>query len=158
MKLKRYQPTFEEKLSAIIGLALALTLIAVAAWAQRRDLYEQETMRETQGVVVDSVSRRERDTTRNQDKLTYAPVIEFQANGQSVRFTGWYESYRWSNGRVVAVRYDADEPATTAKVIDPLAGLIPWLVIGMGGFAAVCSLGTLLPVRLSSDKLPSSDS
>lgn len=128
--------------------------MTVAAWAQRKDLYEQETMRETQGIVVDSVSRRERDTTSIQDKVTYAPVIEFQVNGQPVQFTGWYESYRWSNGRVVAVRYDADEPATTAKVIDPLAGLVPWLVIGMGGFTIVCSLGAFLPVRLSSDKSP----
>ena len=152
MKLKRYQPTFEEKLSAVIGLVLGLTLMTVAAWARHRDLYEQETLRETQGVVVDTVSRRERDTTTNQDKVTYAPVIQFQANGQPVQFTGWYESYRWSNGRVVAVRYDADEPATTAKVVDPLGSLIPWLVIGMGGFAVVCSLGSLLPVRLSSEE------
>ncbi len=156
MKLRRHQPTFEEKLSAIIGLVLGLTLMAVAAWAQRQDWYEQQTMKETQGIVVDSVSRRERDSTSNQDKVTYAPVIEFQVNGQPVQFTGWYESYRWSNGRTVAVRYDADQPATTAKVVDPLAGLVPWLVMGMGGFAVVCSLGTFLPVRLSSETPPTS--
>lgn len=150
MKLKRHHPTFEEKLSAIIGLFLGLTLMAVAVWAQRKDVYEQQTMRETQGIVVDSVSRRERDTTSTQDKVTYAPVIEFQVNGQPVQFTGWYESYRWSNGRVVAVRYDADQPDATAKVIDPVAGLVLWLVIGMGGFTVAYSLGAFLPVRLSS--------
>lgn len=151
MKLIRHQSTFEEKLNAVIGLFLGLTLITVAAWTRQVGLHEQKTLRETQGIVVDTVSRRERDTTHNQDKLTYAPVIEFQVNGQPIQFTGWYESYRWSNGRTVAVRYDADDPANTAKVVDPLAGLMPWLVIGMGGFAVISSLAALLPVRLSAD-------
>lgn len=137
---------WDEKLSAIIGLVLGLLFIGGGAWVRQMNRYEQATLTETQGTVVDIVKRRDRDSSSNQDKETYAPVIEFQVNDQPIRFTGRYESYRSSNGHPVVVRYNPDQPALTAREVDPFEGLTAWGMFGMGGLAVVCSLGPLLPL------------
>lgn len=142
------QPSnFDEKLSAMIGLVIGLLFIAGGFWVRQIDLREQATLNETQGTVVDIVSRRERNNTNNQEKVTYAPVIEFLANGDRTRFTGRYESYRASKGNRVVIRYDPQKPATTARVVGPLEGWTAWAMFGMGGLSVFWSLSPLLPVQ-----------
>ncbi|MFN6465990.1 MAG: DUF3592 domain-containing protein [Nostoc sp. DedVER02] len=150
MNFKPYQNTFDEKLSAGIGLAIGLLFIAGGFWVRNIVIHESATLNETQGTVVDSITRTDRSDKNNQQKETYAPVIEFLVNGKPTRFTGNYESYRSSNGHVVVVRYDPKQPISSARVVNPLEGLVPWGMFGMGGLAVVYSLGALLPVRWSS--------
>ncbi|MDZ8104369.1 MAG: DUF3592 domain-containing protein [Nostoc sp. DedQUE12a] len=150
MNFKPHQSTFDEKLSAGIGLFLGLLFIGGGFWVRNIVAQEIATLKETRGTVVDSISRRDRSSKNNQEKETYAPVIEFLANGEPTRFTGSYESYRSSNGKIVGVRYDPKQPIKTARVVNPLEGLVPWGMFGMGGLAVVCSLGAFLPVRWSS--------
>ncbi|WP_244918218.1 DUF3592 domain-containing protein [Nostoc linckia] len=150
MNFKPHQSTFDEKLSAGIGLFLGLLFIGGGFWVRNIVAHEIATLKETRGTVVDSISRRERNSENNQEKETYAPLIEFLANGEPTRFTGSYESYRSSNGKIVVVRYDPKQPIKTARVVNSLEGLVPWAMFGMGGLAVVCSLGAFLPVRWSS--------
>jgi Protein of unknown function (DUF3592) len=147
MSPQAQQSNSDEKLSAIIGLVLGLLFIAVGFWVRHIEAQERALLTETQGTVVDRVSRREHDTTTNEERITYAPVIEFLTNGDRTRFTGKYDSSRFSNGTNVVVRYHPQQPATTARVVDPLEGLTAWGMFGMGGLSVVFSLGTLLPLR-----------
>ncbi|NEU82070.1 DUF3592 domain-containing protein [Nostoc sp. UIC 10630] len=149
MHFKPHQSTFDDKLSAIIGLVIGLVFIASGFWVSNKIAHERATLIETQGMVVDSISRRERDS---KDKLieTYAPVIEFVAKNERIRFTGNYESYRSSNGNKVVVRYHPKQPETTALVVNPLEGLVSVGMFGMGGLVIVSSLGKVLPIQWSS--------
>jgi hypothetical protein len=147
MKFKRHQSTFDEKLSATIGLVIGLLFLGAGYGVNRLTAYRQATFTETQGTVVDSLYRR--DLTQNRD--TYAPVIEFRANGEPTRFIGSYETFRSSNGHRVAVRYNPERPAATAEIINPLEDWVPWGVGGLGGAAAIASLAALIPVRWSAD-------
>lgn len=135
--------TFDDLLSALIGLVLGLLLMGAGFWVRSRQQHEQATLMETQGIVVDSVSRQERDSSDNSQKTTYAPVIEFQVRDKPLRFIGPYESYRISHGQQVVVRYDSDQPATTARLVDPLSGLAAWALFGMGGLGLLASLKSL---------------
>jgi hypothetical protein len=147
MNLKSPQGNLDEKLSAIFGLVIGVLFVAGGFWVRSIEATDRATLKETQGTVVDSVRRRERDTSTNQERETYAPVIEFLVDGQPIRFTGKYESYRSSKGNGVVVRYDPKQPTSTARVVDPLEGLTAWGMFGVGGVATILSLGTLLPVR-----------
>ena len=137
---------FETTLSTILGLIFSGILLAAGLWVRAVQTHEGATMTETQGRVVDSVSRRDRSGDASAS-LTYAPVIEFQVRDRPLRFTGNYESYRASQGQVVVVRYHADQPAATAKVVEPLEGLTAWSLLGLGGLGLVWSLGDLLPLQ-----------
>lgn len=132
MNFKPHQNTFDDKLSTSIGLAIGLLFIAGGFWVYNIVVHEGATLNKTQGTVVDSISRRDRSNTKNQQKETYAPVIEFLANGKRTRFTGNYESYRSSNGHVVVVRYDPKQPISTSRVVNPLEGLVSWGMFCMG--------------------------
>jgi hypothetical protein len=144
MNFKPQHPNFDERLSAVIGLVLGLLFIVGGFWVRHITLHEQATLNETQGTVVDTVSRREGNN--NQEKVTYAPVIEFLAEGDRTRFTGKYESYRSSHGNKVMVRYNPDQPASTPRVVDPLEDWTTWGMFVIGGIAVIFSLGELLPV------------
>ncbi|MDZ8065290.1 MAG: DUF3592 domain-containing protein [Nostoc sp. DedQUE08] len=155
MNFQPHQNTFDDKLSASIGLAIGLLFIGGGFWVRNIIAHEGATLNETRGTVVDSISRRDRSSTNNNDneqKETYAPVIEFLANGKRTRFTGNYESYRSSNGQTVVIRYNPQQPISTARVVNPLEGLVPWGMFGMGGLAVVFSVSALLPVRWSSGR------
>ncbi|MGA7934023.1 MAG: DUF3592 domain-containing protein [Kovacikia sp.] len=147
MNSKPQQNNLEEKLSAIIGLVLGILFIAGGFWVRSIEAHDRATLQETQGTVVDHIRRRDRATSTQQERETYAPVIEFLDNGQPTRFTGNYESYRTSQGNRVVVRYDPTQPTNTARVVDPLEGLTTWGMFGLGGLATICSLGTLLSIR-----------
>ena len=147
MNFKSPQGNLDEKLSAIFGLVIGVLFVAGGFWVRSIEATDRATLKETQGTVVDSVRRRERDTSTNQERETYAPVIEFLVDGQPIRFTGKYESYRSSKGNGVVVRYDPKQPTSTARVVDPLEGLTAWGMFGVGGVATIFSLGTLLPIR-----------
>lgn len=148
MNVKLRPVTFEDKLSGIIGLVIGLMFIGAGFWVNQQEARERVTLLETQGKVVDTVHRRERDT-KDKQKDTYAPVIEFLVKGDPVRFTGNYESYRTSQGEIVTVRYDPKQPATTAREVEPFASFAPWVALGMGGLSLVSGLRQLSPVSLS---------
>ncbi|MEH1812381.1 MAG: DUF3592 domain-containing protein [Nostoc sp.] len=153
MNFQPHQNTFDDKLSASIGLAIGLLFIGGGFGVRNIIAHEGTTLNETRGTVVDSISRRDRSSTNNNEqKETYAPVIEFLANGKRTRFTGNYESYRSSNGQIVVIRYNPKQPISTARVVNPLEGLVPWGMFGMGGLAVVFSVGALLPIRWSSSE------
>ncbi|WP_427159192.1 DUF3592 domain-containing protein [Aliinostoc sp. HNIBRCY26] len=148
MNVQLRQVTFEDKLGGMIGLLVGLMFIGAGFWANKQIAYERATLTETQGKVVDTVHRRERDRNDKQ-KDTYAPVIEFLVKGDPVRFTGDYDSSRASEGKIVAVRYDPKQPVTTAREVEPLESFVSWLAIGMGGLSVVSGLRQLSPVQLS---------
>jgi hypothetical protein len=148
MNVKRRHITFEDKFSGILGLVIGLVFIGAGFWANKQITYERATLTETQGKVVDTVHRSDRDRNDKQ-KDTYAPVIEFLFKGDPVRFTDDYDSSRTSKGKIVAVRYDPKQPANTAQEVEPLESFVSWLAIGMGGLSVVSGLRQLSPVRLS---------
>lgn len=150
MNFKPHQSTFDDKLSAIIGLVIALIFIAVGFWVRNQVAYERANLTQTEGTVVDTLSRRERDSNDRQ-KETYAPVVEFLIKGDRIRFTGYYDSHRPSKGNTVTVRYDPKQPATTAKIVQPFDHLAHWMAFGMAGALLVSSVGKVLPIRWSSD-------
>lgn len=137
--------SFDDLLSTALGIVIGLVLIGSGFWVRSINAHQRATLTETRGTVVDSVSRRDRSSTDGQAQATYAPVIEFLVNGDRVRFTGKYESYRLSRGHVVVVRYDPEQPTTTAQTVEPLEDLVPWSLWGMGGMSLFFSLGALLP-------------
>lgn len=137
----------DEKLSAIVGLVVGVLFMAGGFWVRQIDTHQRATLSETQGIVVNDVSRRERYQTTHSERETYAPVIEFLANGEPIRFTGNYQPYRLSKGHVVLVRYDPSQPESTARVVEPLEGLTAWGMFGVGGLSLILSLGALLPGR-----------
>ncbi|MBL1177273.1 DUF3592 domain-containing protein [Pantanalinema sp. GBBB05] len=144
MPVESPSPSVDETLSTLWGLAIGLLLMVGGLWVQQIHQREQVTLKEVQGTVVDTISRRERDATTHQEKITYAPVIEFPVTNDRTRFTGKYESYRVSNGKPVVVRYNPQQPATTAQVVDPLEGWTPWAMVGIGGLSVFWSLTPLL--------------
>lgn len=151
MIMKLRQVTFEDKWSGIYLVIFGLLMIGGGFYINNQIKYERATLTETQGKVVDIVHRRERDS-KDKQKDTYAPVIEFSAKDNPVRFTGRYDSYRVSNGKIVAVRYDPKHPETTARQVQELESLTPWGVFGMGGLSLIYGLSQLSPIRLFSGK------
>ncbi|WP_414752200.1 DUF3592 domain-containing protein [Anabaena sp. CCY 9910] len=149
MNLKFRQITFEDKFSGILGLVIGCVFIGGGFLVNNQITKERATLKQTQGTVVDSLRRRERDS-KDKQKETYAPVVEFLAKGDRIRFTGDYRSYRSSNGKIVAVRYDPQRPKTTARVVDSYEGLIPWISFGMGGLSLISGLRQISPIYLSS--------
>ncbi|MDZ8056425.1 MAG: DUF3592 domain-containing protein [Aulosira sp. ZfuVER01] len=148
MNVKLREITFEDKFSGILGVVIGVVFIGVGFWANNNFIHERATLTETQGTVVDTAHRRERDS-KDKQKDTYAPIIEFLAKGDRVHFTGRYDSYRVSNGKIVAVRYDPKQPATTAREVQDFESLAPWMAFGMGGLSLVSGLRQLSPIRLS---------
>lgn len=145
----RYHVPLDEKLGGLFGLVLGLGLyLGGGHWVQQRIAYERANFRETQGMIVDNAKWRSRDSD-NKERITYAPVVEFQANGQTLQFQGLSQSYPSSTQKSVIVRYDPQQP-THASIVEPLENLTPWAMYAIGGFAALCSAGSLLPVRWSS--------
>ncbi|MCM1981791.1 DUF3592 domain-containing protein [Lyngbya confervoides] len=147
MGFKSHPVNFEDQLSALIGLVIGLVFIGAGGWVQQRNLLEQTHWVEAQGTIVETVSRRERDG--DSEETTYAPVIEFEVNGDPARFIGKYESYRLSRGNQMLIRYDPTQPEKTARVIEPLEGAVPWTILGLGGLVIVSSLWKVIPVRWS---------
>ena len=151
MSFKPSEKTFDEKLSAAIGIFLGLLFLGGGCLVKYLDDNEQATLQETQGAIVETLSRRERDKN-NQEKITYAPVVEFSVQGEKKRFTGWYGSDRPSQGKSVVVRYDPKNPTGKARIVPPLEWLTPWAMFGMGGFAVVYNLALLSPVQWTPDE------
>jgi len=96
MNLKFRQITFEDTFSGILGLVIGFVFIGGGFLVGNQVTQERATLTQTQGKVVDSLRRRERDS-KDKQKETYAPVVEFSAKGDRIRFTGDYRSYRSSN-------------------------------------------------------------
>jgi len=68
---------------------------------------------ETNGVVTEGTVV-QMDASTTDGNTTYSPIIEFQANGQSISFDGNISSNppQYKVGDKVNVRYDKDDPAT----------------------------------------------
>lgn len=135
------QFTTDEWLSAALTLVLGLAFIAGGLWVRAIEAREQARLVETTGTVVDAVSRWKTDSRGT--RMIYAPVVEFHVTGDPARFTGTYQDFRLSNGQTLIVRYDPDDPADTARVVDPLESLTAWAMFVMGGFILISGL---LPV------------
>lgn len=149
----QYQPrTLNEKLSGTIGIVLSLLLIAGGFWARSSIVTERASFIEVEGTVVDTVSRRERNSSDKSEKEVYAPVIEFVVGKDRVRFTGRYQTFREVEGRTVRVRYDPQHPEKSAKVPYDLEEWTHWGMFALGGFSLVYNAGLLLPIRWSSSK------
>jgi hypothetical protein len=153
MNVKLRQITFEDKFSGTLGLVIGLVFIGTGFWVNNKFSHERATLTETQGRVVHTVHRRDRNS-KDEQKDTYAPVIEFLAKGDPVRFTGHYDSSRASQGKIVTVRYDPKQPATTAREVQPFESLASWVAFGMGGLSLVSGLRQLSPLRLSLSEPP----
>ena len=132
-------------LGIVFAFLAGLLFIAGGLWVRGRDAQERRTLIETSGTIVDSLSRTERSDGNS--KVTYAPVIEFAANGDRTRFTGSYDSSKLSNGNTVVVRYDPANIAASARVVDSLEGLTPWAMIGMGIFSVAAGLVEVVKAR-----------
>lgn len=146
MNSQPQESDLDRKLSAVIGLVLGVLFLAGGFWVRQIDIHERTMFHETQGTVVDRVSRRERNSN-NQEKITYAPVIEFPIKGDRVRFVGRYESYRFSEGESVVVRYDPKQPTMTARVVAPLEDWTAWGMFGLGGLSIVFNLSKLVSLN-----------
>ena len=133
----------ESRLSAVFALVLGIALLGAGFWVRAREAGELATLTETTGTVVDTVKSRVRDSN-GKDRDGFAPVIEFQANGGPVRFTGSVESFQQSKGNVVAIRYDPAQPSASARVVGGLDGLVPWAVFVLGGFSLITGLRGLI--------------
>jgi hypothetical protein len=148
----KFQPvTFDAKFSGIYLVLFGLLMLGLSSWGDKKIAHERATLTETQGKVVKTLHRRERDT-KNKEKDTYAPVIEFLVKGDPVRFTGHYDTTRAAEGNIVTVRYDPKQPANTAREVESLEQLGIWAAYAMGGGSLVYGLCQLSPLRLSLDK------
>lgn len=87
--------TLEDKLSAGISAFMGAIFIGIGFWVGQLSADERANWIETQGVVIDNVSRR----LRTDEQTMYAPVIEFKANGRSTQLIGSYTTYRLSAGK-----------------------------------------------------------
>ncbi|MBD2532025.1 hypothetical protein H6G97_21525 [Nostoc flagelliforme FACHB-838] len=72
MNFKPHQSTFDEKLSADIGLIMGLLFIGGGFWVRNIVAHESATLNETRSRAVDSVSRRDRSSTNNQQTYTWS--------------------------------------------------------------------------------------
>ncbi|MCM1984009.1 DUF3592 domain-containing protein [Lyngbya confervoides] len=145
MAFKSHSLTFEDQLGAVIGVLIGSSLMGVGLWAQGLEAHQREHWVETSGQIVDSV----RYYDRQENETTYAPVIQFEINGDPARFTGSYQRYRLSEGKQVVVRYDPNDPVETARIVDSFDGIAPWAGFGLGAASLIAGLGRLLPFRWS---------
>ncbi|MBD2205796.1 DUF3592 domain-containing protein [Calothrix sp. FACHB-1219] len=151
MNIKIRQVTFEDKWSGTYLVLFGLLMIGGGFYVNHQITYERAHFIETQGTVVDNAHYRERDS-KNQQKDTYAPIIEFSAKGDRVQFTGHRDSSKVIKGKIVVVRYDPKQPAKTAREVRSLESLVPWFVFGMGGLSLVSGMRQLSPISLSLSK------
>lgn len=106
-------------------MVVGVVLISVAVWAHQRESHFVEV----QGKVVDSVRERDGDS--------WAPVVEFEVNGQLIKQTGSFSSTRTANGEAMSVQYDPADPANSARVMGPLGALAFPAAFLLGLFALI---------------------
>jgi hypothetical protein len=87
----------------------------------------------TEGIVV------EMDASTTDGSTTYAPIIEFQVNGQTYSFKGGISSNppQYSVGDRVEVRYDPDNPKTAQINKSSERWLVPLILIPAMIFSAL---------------------
>lgn len=135
----------EQKITNAIWFNVDGLFLAGAAWyAHNKEQYEQSQLKEVKGTIVDFVKRRKDKSLTDYE---YAPVIEFANNSEIVRFNHIpHESYARSTGTEVLVRYNPQDPQTTAYMLDPWHDLLIWLpfviagLVFIGGFHALWKL------------------
>ena len=126
----------ESKASIVLGLVLGLLFIGGGVFVRNLQAREAVTRREARGTIVEHQSRRE-----SNGDTAFAAVIEFaDASGERYRALGEYKSFKESLGNVVVISYDPTSPAASARGVDPLEGLTPLAMFGIGGFAVLYSL------------------
>lgn len=151
MKIRSRPVSFDNKLSAIISLVIGAGIMGGGLWARQINAYEREHWGQAQGVVIDTLTYR---PNKSLDE-TYAPVIEFEANGDRAQYEGPYKSYRWSEGKEVTIRYDPQRPNDAARIIQPFDELAPVAAMILGVVVAGIGLKQVIPIQISS-KDPSS--
>ncbi|MFZ5441386.1 MAG: DUF3592 domain-containing protein [Myxococcota bacterium] len=115
------------------ALFVGLVFLALGGWLRAKDVDEAEHWVEVRGTVVDSVKRR--DVERNED--TWAPVVEYEVDGEKRRLNGRYETYRQSEGNPAVLRYEPSDPDGTVHLVGALDGLIPFALLALGGLSFV---------------------
>jgi len=126
----------ESKASILVGIVLGLLFIGGGFFVRDLQTRDALTRREARGTVVEHQSRRE-----SNGDTAWAAVIEFaDASGERYRTLGEYKSFKESAGNAVVISYDPANPAASARGVDPLEGLTPLAMFGLGGFAVLYSL------------------
>ena len=140
--------SFDDKLSALINLMIGVVLIGTGLWVRQKDADERHHWVETQGVVIKSISRQLPKST----DTTYAPVIEFEANGDRAQYIGAEKSYQFSEGKTVIIRYDPERPNEAARVIKPFDKFAPFAIMILGGTCVAIGAKKVMPFRLNRDQ------
>ncbi|PZR06055.1 MAG: hypothetical protein DI536_31015 [Archangium gephyra] len=115
-----------------VPMVAGVVLLSVAGWLHHRDTVERAHWVEVRGTIV--------EVTRERDGENWAPVVEFEANGERLRSTGMYSSSKPATGGPLFVRYDPAAPASSAQVLGALDGLVLPSVVLLGFIALVGGL------------------
>ncbi len=70
-------------------------------------------------------------------------------NGDRVQYIGAEKTYRFSNGKVVIIRYDPKQPDQAARVVKPFDRWAPLTVMALGGVCFVLGAKKVVPFRLN---------
>ena len=144
--LKRNRPKMLRYMAAV-QLLTGLFLLFMAYYMGHTHLHLILAGGSAPGRVVGYEQHDFISSTGNSRSYTtgFLPVVEFNANGRSVRFTDWLGAN--STGRLpdrVTVLYDVSMPSI-AMIDRPLMNWIPWApVAAVGGFLCVVGLKGLL--------------
>jgi hypothetical protein len=131
--------------TVIFTLLAGLGFIIGGVIVNRLEAREIATLREVQGTVVGSETRRETDPDdRNKTREVFAPVIEVRDADRVFRFTGASSTSRLADGLTRVVRYDPARPTASARMVDPLEGLTAYGMWGMGAILFFLGLRTLI--------------
>ena len=117
-------PDIDRLLRHGVPIITGVVLLSAAAWVHQKDEVEAAQWVEVRGRIVDAVRERDGDQ--------WAPVVEFEANGQRFRETGSYSSSRPSTGSELFVRYDPEAPEKSARILGPFDALVAPVVFVMG--------------------------
>lgn len=107
-----------------VALVAGVVLLTIAGWVHHRDTVERANWVEVRGTVVNA--ERERDGEQ------WAPVVEFEADGQRLTALGMYSSSKPASGKQAFVRYDPADPVKSAQVLGELDGLVLPAVVLLG--------------------------
>jgi Protein of unknown function (DUF3592) len=139
-----------DKINTAIVLFIGLPFLMAGLWVRNMDQNERATLVETKGTVVDIIHRKERDRAKR-EITTHASVVEFSINDDVEtpenrrRFTDSYRSFTRSNGSVVEVLYNPNNPVNTARIATPKEA--SWYMFGFAGLLSIAGLHHLSPWR-----------
>jgi hypothetical protein len=141
------------KLIVAIFLGVAGIMLAIAALSGYHALRTQSTEQSAPGRVVDLVLRRTRDSSTNEIKEYFYPVVEFSVPGQPLQTVqmsegSWPPAY--AVGDQVTVLYDPQQPRNS-RINSFSSTLLLWLLPGITALVGVSFVAaSLLVFKVSS--------